>query len=309
MRSGFTIIELLVVVSVIALLAALLLGGVAIIRSSAQTTACASNLHQFGVMFEGYATDKEGCYPPAFLNVNLPWLGATSAACMGPHGYSDMGTNWHTWFNYLGPYAPADTDGFNHQRIPPRLARCPASPFRISDYTTAEGGPLSAWYGINTAYLGTHAGNPASVGLGGILANANRGQPGWPGYGVGSTTVLDNARSTAAIRHPSRTIQIAEHWGGRSNAATGLKMRVFWTDPPFVRPPVDEAGVVIAPPSGATAAAPFPWSGDGFEGWAVRASHRGRTNLLYVDGHVDAQRPWDLCPDGTAASAGPWTGY
>ena len=177
-----------------------------------------------------------------------------------------------------------------------------------TDYTPAEGGPLSAWYGISTAYLGTHSGNPASIGLGSIMANANRGQPGWPGYGVGATTLLDNARFAAGIPRPSRTIQIAEHWGGRSTSANGSKMRVFWTDPPFVRPPVDGEGVAIPNPSGAAFATPFPWSGDGFEGWALRASHRGRANFLFVDGHVAAQPPWESCLDATVASASAWTG-
>ena len=132
-RSGFTLIELLVVIAVIALLGALLLSGVGLVRAAAKASVCASNLHQIGLMFEGYATDKDGCYPPAFLNTNITWLGASNSERMGGHGYSDMGTNWHTWFNYLGPYAPADTDGYSHQRIPPKLARCPASPFKITD--------------------------------------------------------------------------------------------------------------------------------------------------------------------------------
>ena len=51
-----------------------------------------------------------------------------------------------------------------------------------------------------------------------------------------------------------------------------------------------------------------PWTADGFDGWALRASHRNRSNYLFIDGRVAANSPWDLCPDGSPATATAWTG-
>ena len=53
-KRGFTIIELAVVVSVIALLAALLIGAVQYAREASRQTQCASNLKQIGIALQSY---------------------------------------------------------------------------------------------------------------------------------------------------------------------------------------------------------------------------------------------------------------
>lgn len=58
-RRGFSLIELLVVVSVIALLVSILLPSLAAARRSARTTVCMSNYHQFGVAFATYGNDNK----------------------------------------------------------------------------------------------------------------------------------------------------------------------------------------------------------------------------------------------------------
>lgn len=62
-RRGFTLIELLVVVAIIAILAGLLLPGLASARSKAQRAACVSNLHQLGIAIQMYADDNRGFFP------------------------------------------------------------------------------------------------------------------------------------------------------------------------------------------------------------------------------------------------------
>ncbi len=56
-RRGFTLIEILVVISIISLLIALLLPALARVRRSERATACLSNLRQHGVAFNLYEID------------------------------------------------------------------------------------------------------------------------------------------------------------------------------------------------------------------------------------------------------------
>jgi prepilin-type N-terminal cleavage/methylation domain-containing protein len=54
---GFTLIELLVVIAIIALLISILLPSLGTARSSSRRAVCVSNMKQFGVGVQGYATD------------------------------------------------------------------------------------------------------------------------------------------------------------------------------------------------------------------------------------------------------------
>jgi len=66
---GFSLIELLVALSIVAILAALLFPTFASARRNAHMTECASNLHQIGIALKVYSGDWDGRYPPN--NVNM----------------------------------------------------------------------------------------------------------------------------------------------------------------------------------------------------------------------------------------------
>jgi prepilin-type N-terminal cleavage/methylation domain-containing protein/prepilin-type processing-associated H-X9-DG protein len=71
-RHAFTLIELLIVLGVIALLAALLFPAVSSIRRQAKVTQCASNLRQICAAMHAYAVDNKGKFP----DMTLPGTGA-----------------------------------------------------------------------------------------------------------------------------------------------------------------------------------------------------------------------------------------
>ena len=62
-RSGFTLIELMIVIAIIAILAAILVPNFVRARAQGHVTACKSNLKNIGTALEMYATDNQGRYP------------------------------------------------------------------------------------------------------------------------------------------------------------------------------------------------------------------------------------------------------
>jgi prepilin-type N-terminal cleavage/methylation domain-containing protein len=77
-RSGFSLIELLVVISILSLLIAILLPALTQARHQMRRTACASNLRQVGVAIHLYAHDHEDTIP------------------FGPEGRPVTGSNFYT---------------------------------------------------------------------------------------------------------------------------------------------------------------------------------------------------------------------
>jgi prepilin-type N-terminal cleavage/methylation domain-containing protein/prepilin-type processing-associated H-X9-DG protein len=102
-QDGFTLVELLVVIGIIAILIAVLLPALKKARQAAQTAACLSNLRQIGNAYQMYVTaDKNGYLP--FMK--YPSWNIRGAA--GPAPYTiPADPTWQpivAWYDSLSPY-------------------------------------------------------------------------------------------------------------------------------------------------------------------------------------------------------------
>lgn len=112
---AFSLIELLVVVSIIAILAALLLPGVALVRGAARKVVCAGNLRQILVASFAYSTDWHGMQVPAYSP--------------GDTGPSNARRHWGGFLQGYLEYDPDRTVLFAASDLKPLV--CPESPRRF----------------------------------------------------------------------------------------------------------------------------------------------------------------------------------
>jgi prepilin-type N-terminal cleavage/methylation domain-containing protein/prepilin-type processing-associated H-X9-DG protein len=77
-RTAFSLMELLVVVTIIAMLASLLLPVIGSVRDSARTAVCASNLRQIGMAGVTYAGDNRGLSYPTSMTT-YTWNGSNDS--------------------------------------------------------------------------------------------------------------------------------------------------------------------------------------------------------------------------------------
>ena len=215
---GFTLVELLVVIGIIALLISILLPTLSAARESSKTLVCLSNQRQIGIAVTSYASDTKNTMVPARYFVTDPTTGVAGSTWQSilvgggylevestpdPKGLPIMGNVFHD---------PAGSAEIDVQSTPlPDKPKSPIGAQATRHRSNFNGEYFDNWYGING---GTHS--PTGIGPTGAGADVLPARQ-WPYY-TSSGPVYRLARVTQVKDSASMVFVFDGIW---MNAAQG----------------------------------------------------------------------------------------
>jgi len=215
-REGFTLVELLVVIAVIALLTALLVSSLPAARERARRVACASRLRQIGLGLAVYASNYDDNIPRSFFD---PEALFTFPAHSLMTYWIDRYATSESEKILAGPFNIAHL--FNDRIIEdPRNFYCPSAPegMRYEDHVGKfkwpfMSDPTSPFHSfrIKLAYNYYPQGRSREE-----LGNGNYG------YKMVNTLTSLNSRSTVAMDHLTRPIHANHRQMGKSSGVNIL---------------------------------------------------------------------------------------
>jgi prepilin-type processing-associated H-X9-DG protein/prepilin-type N-terminal cleavage/methylation domain-containing protein len=268
--SAFTLVELLVVIAVIAIVAAMLLPALNRAKVQARFAHCKNNLHQYGLGLRMYIEDFK-VYPLQDMSVPVNMAGQPAAS-------------WGTlpWFRLLQPYTRDNWTTVNPgQPEPPGIQICP-------DY-----GRLGGWFNVSEPYGGCGGGSFGSYGYNGCGSSWLYAMA-YGSLGLGGETIYDGGSLNGPQVHESEVVCPSEM------IAIGDALLGQWGMPSFSFAPAQPGpcGSYLLCPEGGSQAweADFgslvalePGSFQAIQFGFQKQRHGDRWNMLFCDGHVEGQ--------------------
>ena len=140
--AGFTLVELLAVIAIIALLVGMLLPAVGGVRESARRTQCGNNLRQIGIALQNHVSQQRMFPNGSAVQSNGNYWGPSWAASIMP--YVEDATKYQS-LNMTSPFHPGvGSNDATLNEFLPGFHTCPSSPlprivFGSSSYPTKRG--------------------------------------------------------------------------------------------------------------------------------------------------------------------------
>jgi prepilin-type N-terminal cleavage/methylation domain-containing protein len=162
---GFTLVELLVVITIIGILIALLLPAVQAAREAARRMQCSNNLKQMGLAMHNYMAAQDGFFPP----------GSPASRRQGLFTYMLPFLELSTIYDQLNLNGDAQTDPKNaaHRFTPVSTYVCPSYSFPtvIRNLNPDMDGALTTYQGVGGAFFNDSEGYDGSTSAGKVPRN------------------------------------------------------------------------------------------------------------------------------------------